>query len=103
MNLRRLEKPDLFTFSLPDATPESPLRWGVNKMDLAELLLALNHARVLRTPDGLIPTYTDIIAAFGRFFNMNIGEAANLSRRIRERDEKSKFLDSLTKIINGLT
>jgi len=34
---------------------------------------------------------------------MNIGEAANLSRRIRERDEKSKFLDTLTKTINGLS
>ena len=72
-------------------------------MDLAELLLALNHARVLLTPDGLIPTYTDIIAIFGKFFNSNIGESANLSRRIRERDEKSKFLDQLTKIINGLS
>ena len=102
MNLRRLEKPDLFTFSLPDATPESPLRWGVNKMDLAELLLALNHARVLRTPDGLIPTFTDIVAIIGRFFDMNIGDAANMSRRIRERDEKTKFLSTLVQILNGL-
>ena len=100
--MRRLEKPDLFTFSLPDATPDSPLRWAVTKMDLAELLLALNHARVLRTPDGLIPTYTDIVSIFGRFFNLSIGEAANLSRRIRERDEKSKFLNDLVKTINGL-
>ena len=100
--MKRLEKPDLFTFSLPDATPDSPLRWRLTKMDLAELLLALNHARALSTPDGLIPTYTDIIDTFGRFFNMSIGEAANLSRRIRERDDKSKFLTDLVKTINGL-
>jgi len=70
-------------------------------MDLAELLLALCHSRALLTPNGLIPTYTDIVAIFGRFFNTNIGEAANLSRRVRERDEKSKFLSELVKTLNG--
>ena len=101
--MKRLDKPDLFTFSLKNPTPDSPLRWALTKMDLAELLLALSHARVLRTPAGLIPTFTDIVAIIGRFFDMNIGDAANMSRRIRERDEKSKFLASLVKIINGLS
>ena len=100
--MKRLDKPDLFTFSLKNPTPDSPLRWALTKMDLAELLLALSHARVLRPPDGLIPTFTDIISVFSRFFDMNIGEAANMSRRIRERDDKSKFLSTLVQILNGL-
>jgi len=49
LNSLRPQNPNLFTFSLKNPTPDSPLRWALTKMDLAELLLALSHARVLRT------------------------------------------------------
>ena len=49
----------------------------------------------------MIPTYTDIIEGFGHFLDLNIGESANMSRRIRERDNKTKFLGLLSDILRA--
>ncbi len=101
-NEKRLDYPEIFSFDQPGATPQKPFRWVKSKTDLAELLLALNADRAFRTPDGMIPTYTQLLSGFGEFLDMNIGESGNMSRRVRERDEKAKYLSLLVHTVEDL-
>lgn len=102
VNEKRLDYPEIFSFEQPGDTPNKPFRWVKSKTDLAELLLALNADRAFRTPDGMIPTYTQLLSGFGEFLDMNIGESGNMSRRVRERDEKAKYLSLLVHTVEDL-
>ena len=98
-NEKRLEHPDLFTFEVPATPPAFPFRWTKNKVDLCEILLALYHSRALMTPDGMYPTYTDLVEAAGSLFEMSLGESADMARKVRERGDRAKFLHTLSNIL----
>jgi len=97
-----LDYPDIFSFEQQGLSPNKPFRWAKSKTDLAELLLALNQDRAFRTPDGMIPTYTELLSGFGEFLEISIGESGNMSRRVREREERTKYLSQLVRTVEEL-
>lgn len=100
LNRQRLDYPDIFAFSPDNDIPESPLRWvKCKKIDLAEVLYALFLDRALSAPNGLIPDFNKLIGIVGKFLNLDIGESADLARRIRGREDPAKYLHRLADLI----
>lgn len=96
LNEKRLEHPDLFTFADSDSERKFSYNWHASKVGLGEILLALYNRRAFMKPNGQYPTFTEIVEAVSELFGTNLGEASDLARKVRERNDRSKFLRELS-------
>ena len=80
----RQEKPEWFAGN-SDNEPLSLWTSNNSKMEIAELMLGIYLAKVLRTPDGMVMEYREVIRLAERAFGVKISNHRELKRDIFKR------------------
>ena len=80
----RQEKPEWFAGN-SDNEPLSLWTSNNSKMEIAELMLGIYLAKVLRTPDGMVMEYREVIRLVERAFGVKISNHRELKRDIFKR------------------
>ncbi len=96
---RRVTNPELFV-NYTDSDKHSELKWSGTATELAELLIAIDMATVIKTSNNEKMPLTRLIGSFEKFFDFPVGNPHDLKRRILNRKTKSSvFLDKLRALI----
>ncbi|HJA14050.1 MAG TPA: hypothetical protein H9796_03070 [Candidatus Butyricimonas faecavium] len=95
----RQEYPERYAGSSDDG-PLAVWTSNNNKMEIAELMLGIYLAKVLRTPDGMLMEYREVIHLAERAFGVKISNHRELKRDIFKRtNELVIFLKRLIFLI----
>ena len=95
----RQEYPERYAGSSDDG-PLAVWTSNNNKMEIAELMLGIYLAKVLRTPDGMLMEYREVIRLAERAFGVKISNHRELKRDIFKRtNELVIFLKRLIFLI----
>lgn len=93
-------------FIADDSTFKSPLFWNSKhpKIELSELLCALEIFGSILTADGSKVSFTLIVKCFEEFLNVKLGDPQDIKRAVfRRKINMTKYLDALRhNLINNI-
>lgn len=89
-------------FTTPNSLPKSPLFWNRKhpKIELSELLCALEIFGSILTADGSKASFTLIVRCFEEFFNVKLGDPQEIKRAVfRRKINVAKHLQALCQTV----
>lgn len=93
-NEKRLAYPDLFFFG-PEPQ-HSPIYWIGSKVELSELLVALDRQGSLGDKSGHHFPFTEALAQITSFLNISLTDASTVKKNVLDRKSKrTAFIDAL--------
>lgn len=93
-NEKRLDYPDLFFFG-PEPN-HSPIYWIGSKVELCELLVALDRQGSLGDKSGHHFPFTEALAQITSFLNISLTDASTVKKNVLDRKSKrTAFIDAL--------
>ncbi len=98
----RISNPELNSTD-PDKNYQSPFYWNCEKVDLCEIVIALDRKTAFVDRDGNKIPFSTLIRSVEKLLNIELGEPREIKRIIAKRKSKGAvFIESMVKELKNL-